>query len=182
MSKIGPRADALTPREVQVLKLIATGLSSKEIASTLGIRFKTVVCHRTRVLQKLDLHGTAELTRYAVHHSLVPGDLTEETRLRQVLRTSHREYMEALSKYNDFLNERRSLGLENPDSSTRTRQLWSEEQRRHHAYRGALEIWTEFVLGKRIEKKPASDRPTEAAPGGALTSRQSHDSNRAVAD
>src|SRR5579862_6393017 len=102
-------SDALTPRELQVLKLIATGLSSKEIASTLNIKVKTVVCHRTRVMQKLDLHGTAELTRYAVHHGLVSGDLDEETRLRQSLRISHTQYMDALSKYNDFIEERRSL-------------------------------------------------------------------------
>ena len=147
MSNIGPRADALTPRELQVLKLIATGLSSKEIASTLGIKFKTVVCHRTRVLEKLDLHGTAELTRYAVHHRLVPGDIDEETRLRQLLRSSHRGYMEALSNYNAFLGERRSIGLENPDSSERTRQLRREEQRQREAYRIALDTWTRFVLG-----------------------------------
>ena len=142
----------LTARELQVLKLIAAGLSSKEIATTLGIRFKTVVCHRTRVMQKLDLHGTAELTRYAVHHQLVPPDVDEETRLRQLLRTTHREYMTAATRYRQFLEDRKSLGPSNPDSSERTRQLSREEQRRHEAYSSTLALWTQFVLGPG--KKP----------------------------
>ena len=149
MSPGNDRADPLTSRELQVLKLIATGLSSKEIAATLGIKFKTVVCHRTRVMQKLDLHGTAELTRYAVHHQLVPPDVDEETRLRQSLRTTHREYTMAATRYNEFLEQRKSLGLPNPDSSERTRQLSREEQRWREAYRSALAVWTEFVLGKK---------------------------------
>ena len=63
--------DHLTPREFEVLALIANGKSSKEIAATLGIAFKTVVCHRGRILSKLGFHNAADLTRYAVRIGLV---------------------------------------------------------------------------------------------------------------
>ena len=56
----------LTPREGEVLKLIASGLSTKEIALSLGISFKTAACHRSRLMDKLGIHEVAGLTRYAV--------------------------------------------------------------------------------------------------------------------
>jgi DNA-binding CsgD family transcriptional regulator len=141
------RADVLTSRERQVLKLIAAGLSSKEIASALGISFKTVVCHRTRILDKLDMHCTADLTRYAMRHQLVREDVAEEERLGRQMRVSHRNYMDALTNYNEFLKERESLGLTNPDSCERTRQLFRAERQRHDEYSTALRVWADFVLG-----------------------------------
>lgn len=56
----------LSPREREVLKLIASGLSSKAIARELDISPKTVETHRSRLMTKLDLHSVAELVRYAV--------------------------------------------------------------------------------------------------------------------
>ena len=56
----------LSPREREVLKLIASGLSSKAIARELDISPKTVETHRSRLMTKLDLHSIAELVRYAV--------------------------------------------------------------------------------------------------------------------
>ncbi len=56
----------LSPREREVLKLIASGLSSKAIARALDISPKTVGTHRSRLMAKLDLHSVAELVRYAV--------------------------------------------------------------------------------------------------------------------
>lgn len=61
----------LTPREREVLKLIARGLSNKEIAWELKLSLKTVDTHRTNLMQKLDLHSTAELVRYALEAGLV---------------------------------------------------------------------------------------------------------------
>lgn len=63
--------DALSGREHQVLKLIAEGKSSKEIAEFLGISGKTVDSHRGRIMRKLDIHNTACLVRYAVRHNLI---------------------------------------------------------------------------------------------------------------
>ena len=63
--------DKLTPRETEVLKLIAEGLSSKQIAHNLGISFKTAVCHRSRLMDKLGAHETVQPVRYAVGHKLI---------------------------------------------------------------------------------------------------------------
>jgi DNA-binding NarL/FixJ family response regulator len=61
----------LTPREDEVVKLIAEGLSSKEIASALHISLKTVERHRANVLAKLGMRDRTELTRYAIRAGLV---------------------------------------------------------------------------------------------------------------
>ena len=63
--------DPLTARERQVLQLIAEGKSTKDAASLLGISVKTAESHRMRLMQKLDIHETATLVRYAVRRGLV---------------------------------------------------------------------------------------------------------------
>jgi two-component system, NarL family, response regulator NreC len=64
-------ANPLTNRERQVLQLIAEGKSTKDIASLLGISVKTTESHRSRLMQKLDIHETASLVRYAVRRGLI---------------------------------------------------------------------------------------------------------------
>jgi DNA-binding NarL/FixJ family response regulator len=66
-----PLVDRLSPRERQVLLLIAEGRSTREIAALLGLSVKTVESHRTRIGQKLKLQSTAELVRYAIRCGLV---------------------------------------------------------------------------------------------------------------
>jgi two-component system response regulator NreC len=62
-------ADALlTPREVEVLKLIALGHTNREIADQLMISTRTVESHRANLIGKLDLHSRVELVRYAAAH------------------------------------------------------------------------------------------------------------------
>jgi DNA-binding NarL/FixJ family response regulator len=63
--------DPLTPRELQVVKLIAEGQTSDEIARTLVISRKTVDHHRASILDKLGMRNGAELTRYAIRRGLV---------------------------------------------------------------------------------------------------------------
>ena len=63
--------DPLTPRELQVVKLIAEGHTSDEIAETLVISRKTVDHHRASILDKLGMRNGAELTRYAIRRGLV---------------------------------------------------------------------------------------------------------------
>jgi DNA-binding NarL/FixJ family response regulator len=63
--------DPLTPRELQVVKLIAEGFTSDEIAEELVIRRKTVDHHRANILDKLGLRNGAELTRYAIRRGLL---------------------------------------------------------------------------------------------------------------
>jgi len=64
-------SDPLSPRERQVLQLVAEGKSTKEIAGLLGISIKTAESHRTRIMEKLDLHETASLVRYAIRQGLI---------------------------------------------------------------------------------------------------------------
>jgi two-component system response regulator NreC len=70
-SKSERSRDPLTLRERQVLQLIAEGKSTKEVAALLGISVKTAESHRTRLMQKLDIHETASLVRYAVRCGMV---------------------------------------------------------------------------------------------------------------
>ncbi len=63
--------DPLTPRERQVLQLIAEGKTTKEVANLLSISVKTAEAHRTKIMSKLDTHGTAGLVRYAIRRGLV---------------------------------------------------------------------------------------------------------------
>ncbi len=62
---------ALTPRQREVLQLVAEGRSAKQIASLLFISIKTVEFHKKRLMEELNLGGTAELVRYAVEHGWV---------------------------------------------------------------------------------------------------------------
>jgi two-component system, NarL family, response regulator NreC len=70
-SKSERPSDPLSGRERQVLQLIAEGKSTKDVASLLGISVKTAESHRSRLMQKLDIHETASLVRYAVRRGLV---------------------------------------------------------------------------------------------------------------
>lgn len=65
-----PPPDSLTPREREVLQLIAEGLTNKEISANLGTSQKTVESHRTNLMRKLDLHCIAQLTKYAIREGL----------------------------------------------------------------------------------------------------------------
>ena len=63
-------AAELTPREREVLQLLAEGKSTKEIAGIISISVKTVETHRKHIMDKLGLHSVAELTKYALRHGL----------------------------------------------------------------------------------------------------------------
>lgn len=65
------RRDPLSPRERQVLQLVAEGMTTKQIAVVLSISVKTADSHRTRIMRKLDLHETASLVRYAIRRGLI---------------------------------------------------------------------------------------------------------------
>ncbi|HZT33197.1 MAG TPA: response regulator transcription factor [Bryobacteraceae bacterium] len=63
--------DLLSPREREILQLVAEGKSSKEIANLLDLRVYTVETHRARIMQKLNLHGIPELILYAVRKGII---------------------------------------------------------------------------------------------------------------
>jgi DNA-binding NarL/FixJ family response regulator len=66
------RSDPLTSRQREVLQLVAEGRTGKEIAAILHISVKTVEFHKSCIMRELDLHTTADLTRYALNHGIIP--------------------------------------------------------------------------------------------------------------
>ena len=65
------KADPLSPREREVLQLIAEGKTTKEVGAILGISVKTAESHRTRIMEKLGIHETATLVRYAIRQGVI---------------------------------------------------------------------------------------------------------------
>jgi len=61
----------LSPREREVLQMLAEGMSSKEVAVKLGISVKSAETHRSNIMRKLDLHSVSELVRYAIRNKIV---------------------------------------------------------------------------------------------------------------
>src|SRR5262245_28846056 len=72
LGKRHPPGDPLTPREKEVLQLIAEGKTTKEVAQVLGVSVKTAESHRAKLMEKLDIHETASLVRYAIRKGIVP--------------------------------------------------------------------------------------------------------------
>lgn len=68
----GQRARArISPREIEIIGLLAEGKSNKEVAAKLGITVRTVETHRSKIMLKLGLHSLAELIRYALSHEII---------------------------------------------------------------------------------------------------------------
>ena len=67
----GDPVAALTPRQREILQLLAEGLSAKESGSTLGISARTVEFHKYQMMERLDLHTSAELVHFAIKHGIV---------------------------------------------------------------------------------------------------------------
>ena len=72
---IKPRGNQLTSRETEVLQLVAEGAANKQVASTLGISIKTVEKHRQHLMDKLNIHETAGLTRYAISAGVIESSV-----------------------------------------------------------------------------------------------------------
>lgn len=68
---VNSRRSALTPREREVVKMIAEGNSARKIASLLGLSVKTVEAHRFNLMRKLDIHNRAQLVTYAIQKKIV---------------------------------------------------------------------------------------------------------------
>jgi DNA-binding NarL/FixJ family response regulator len=64
-------ASRTTPREVEIIRLLAEGKSNKEIAALLGITVRTIETHRSKIMLKLGCHSLAELIHYAIRHKMV---------------------------------------------------------------------------------------------------------------
>jgi DNA-binding NarL/FixJ family response regulator len=73
-----PRA-ALTSREAEVLQLVAEGMANKQVAVALGISIKTVEKHRQKLMEKLNIHDTAGLTRHAISTGVIENSIQDTT-------------------------------------------------------------------------------------------------------
>jgi DNA-binding NarL/FixJ family response regulator len=74
-----PNGKGLTLRQSEVLQLVAQGRTAKEIANALGLSVKTAVFHKMAVMDKLGLRTTADLTRYALQHGILPSARQSES-------------------------------------------------------------------------------------------------------
>ena len=66
-------AEPLTPREIEIVKFIAEGKSSREIAALLFLSFRTIQNHRTRIMRKLNLKKNTDLVKYAIQMGFIPA-------------------------------------------------------------------------------------------------------------
>jgi DNA-binding NarL/FixJ family response regulator len=73
--KLARKASLLSSREMEVLQLVAEGKANKEIAAELGISIKTVEKHRGQLMDKLDIHDTAGLTRHAIAEGIIESSV-----------------------------------------------------------------------------------------------------------
>jgi DNA-binding NarL/FixJ family response regulator len=67
----GPPRDRLTPREREVVQLLAEGKTTKEVAAVLGMSVKTAETHRSNIMRKLNFHSVSQLVLYAVRNNIV---------------------------------------------------------------------------------------------------------------
>jgi DNA-binding CsgD family transcriptional regulator len=118
----------LTAREVEVLRLIAESKSTKAIADTLGISFKTAEFHRANVMAKTGARDVAGVTRYAITHGqiVIPGylvsigaknDLMKGTGFLVEVTRDGRQQTVRIEQLNE--DERRQLERKNPDDGWR---------------------------------------------------------------
>jgi DNA-binding NarL/FixJ family response regulator len=70
-SAVETPGDQLTPREREIVQLIAEGKSNKEISTALNISLKTVEAHRSHLMHKLNLSSVSQLVRYAIRNKIV---------------------------------------------------------------------------------------------------------------
>jgi DNA-binding NarL/FixJ family response regulator len=73
-SSLARTLQLLTPREIEILRLVAEGRTNQEIADQLTLSIKTVQTHRANVMEKLDLRDITHLVRFAVRHGLIPPE------------------------------------------------------------------------------------------------------------
>ncbi|MFI5251263.1 MAG: response regulator [Bacteroidota bacterium] len=79
VSEDGPPDLTLTSRELEVLQFISQGLTNREIADKLSLSLNTINTHRAKIMQKLDIHDTANLVRYALENGIIKTEPGKKT-------------------------------------------------------------------------------------------------------
>jgi DNA-binding CsgD family transcriptional regulator len=147
----GRSAFHLTAREIEVLKLIATGMSTKQIAISLQIAFKTAACHRSRIMDKLGIHEVAGLTRYAIRQGYIEIDRNNlsadhQEQLAEQVRQTYAEYKRAIDAHAVFQKERETFGLDSPNGSAGGRGPRDREKLAYEKYHASLVALRKFLL------------------------------------
>ena len=70
-----PTLPTLTPRERQIVQLLAEGKSTKEVASVLDLSVKTAETHRSNIMRKLNIHSVSELVLYAIRNNIIQAEV-----------------------------------------------------------------------------------------------------------
>jgi len=142
----------LSPREIEVLRLVATGCSTKQIASILNIASKTAACHRMRIMDKLNVHDIAGLTRYAIQSGYIdiygkPGTGQTMEELAAAAEQAHAAYLKAMEAYRLFLEQREDIEAANPGGMAGAARLHQAEMAAHDRYHTALVALKDFLTG-----------------------------------
>jgi DNA-binding CsgD family transcriptional regulator len=143
--------EKLTMREIEVLRLIVNGLSTKQIAQSLDISFKTAAFHRTRIMEKLEISRVADLTHYAIQNGYVPRPSSgrasdRQQELFEQVKITESRYRKAMDDYGAFIRERETIGLTNPDGATGARRLRQAEEMAHKDFQAALIALKNFLF------------------------------------
>ena len=166
---VADRVAELSPREIEVLRLVATGCSTKQIASILNIASKTAACHRMRIMDKLNVHDIAGLTRYAIQSGYIDiygkaGAGQTMAELASEVEQAHAVYMEAMEAYQLFLVQREDVEAANSDGVAGAARLHQAELAAHNKYYSALLALKDFLTGtspRRDEEDTSSAEQRE---------------------
>ena len=159
------RMEVLTPREVQVLRLICEGLSTRAIAARLGISFKTAACHRAHINDKAGVSNSIELFRWALRHGYVTLDgvepseapapmgvnftdlYTVEDQLRHEIKQARDRHECAMRQFGIAIEQARQLGWTHPDGANGMHKAMAAYNRAAAEYIDALKRFSMFILG-----------------------------------
>jgi DNA-binding CsgD family transcriptional regulator len=143
--------EKLTVREIEVLRLVVNGLSTKQIARSLDISFKTAAFHRMRIMEKLKVSRVADLTHWAMQNGYLatPSNRRASERQQELfdqVKITESRYRKAMDDYGAFIRDRETIGLTNPDGATGARRLRQAEEMAHNDYQAALIALKNFLF------------------------------------
>jgi DNA-binding CsgD family transcriptional regulator len=170
--------DRLTPRECEVLHLIAAGRTTKQIAADLGITFKTAATHRAHIMEKLDLHGVAELVRYSLRQQQLLLHTERQRREQECLaqlREREKVYRASAKRYKELVEMAKAAAWRaDADGQQALYGAHTNEREALEAYVKALKAFTDMLLeerqrpNNRDRSSPRINGPRDHPPGGEV--------------
>jgi DNA-binding CsgD family transcriptional regulator len=140
----------LTAREREVLHLIASGLSTKEVAANLGISFKTAACHRANIMSKLGLHSVVDLVRYtlqAPQHSHGLERKRLEQSYQEKLREAEQDYRLAAERHKEAITRAQKTNWKlDADGQQALHVAGLMEREAVEKYAQALKVFADLIM------------------------------------